>query len=255
MKYLWMLLCMLTCTMLYADNKTSKSIYELTTAGKEAQRQAIRYKRTGGFIVRREPNAGSFAFINTQTKVSPDVFTNEIKDICRICKIDYFIKNREWHISPYTARKAFIESKGNAALFITEIPEMLETILIAPESRWGIINVSALQKDSPSKEVLEKRLKREIWRGFSMVAGSHCTEMAHCLLNPVLSLRDLDEIDGNTFSPEPLSRMAKNLRKMGITPYYRCTYKSACRQGWAPPPTNDVQKAIWEDVKKKVNKK
>ena len=26
------------------------------------------------------------------------------------------------------------------------------------------------------------------------------------------------------------------------------TYKRACREGWAPTPTNDVQRAIWEKV-------
>ena len=36
---------------------------------------------------------------------------------------------------------------------------------------------------------------------------------------------------------------------MGITPYRRTTYREACQEGWAPQPTNDVQKAIWEQVK------
>ena len=26
------------------------------------------------------------------------------------------------------------------------------------------------------------------------------------------------------------------------------THKKACQEGWAPAPTNDVQKAIWEKV-------
>ena len=29
----------------------------------------------------------------------------------------------------------------------------------------------------------------------------------------------------------------------------RATYKQACLEGWAPTPTNDYQKAIWESVK------
>ena len=33
-----------------------------------------------------------------------------------------------------------------------------------------------------------------------------------------------------------------------MIPYIESTYRKACREGWAPAPTNDVQKAIWEDI-------
>ena len=45
----------------------------------------------------------------------------------------------------------------------------------------------------------------------------------------------------------------KNLRRFGIKPYYRCSYKAAVKQGWAPAPTNEVQKAIWDAVKARKN--
>ena len=35
-------------------------------------------------------------------------------------------------------------------------------------------------------------------------------------------------------------------RARGITPIYRTTYRQACIEGWAPAPTNDFQKAIFE---------
>jgi len=34
-----------------------------------------------------------------------------------------------------------------------------------------------------------------------------------------------------------------------VTPCIRATYRRACHLGWAPPPTNDVQRAIWEKIK------
>ena len=27
------------------------------------------------------------------------------------------------------------------------------------------------------------------------------------------------------------------------------TYKEACEEGWAPAPTNEIQKAIWDKVR------
>ena len=31
-------------------------------------------------------------------------------------------------------------------------------------------------------------------------------------------------------------------------PGKRSVYRKACEEGWAPAPTNDVQKAIWDKV-------
>jgi hypothetical protein len=38
------------------------------------------------------------------------------------------------------------------------------------------------------------------------------------------------------------------LIKVGVTPIRLVTYAKACKEGWAPQPTNDVQKAIWDKV-------
>ena len=34
----------------------------------------------------------------------------------------------------------------------------------------------------------------------------------------------------------------------GITPWYQTTYHKAVEEGWAPAPTNEYQKAIWDKV-------
>ena len=48
---------------------------------------------------------------------------------------------------------------------------------------------------------------------------------------------------------EPFMSMRDCFPKMGISPYRRVTYKMAVKEGWAPAPTNDYQKAIWDKVK------
>jgi len=35
-----------------------------------------------------------------------------------------------------------------------------------------------------------------------------------------------------------------------VRPVYRASYAAACQEGWAPPPTNEYQRAIWNDVHK-----
>ena len=238
-----------SATAFAADDILSKPIESLTEAERAERHRIKLYQRTGGFIFRREANPGMFAFVNAQKKVPGDVFSDDAKEMCRICKIDYVFTNRNAGVTMANAMEALKETKANAALFIVDDPAIPATVLLAPEQRWGIVNVAALGKDSPAKDAFERRVRLEVWRGFSMVAGSHATETPHCVLAPVASLSDLDNLDGNTFSPEPLARMEKNLRRFGIKPYYRCSYKTACKQGWAPPPTNDVQRAIFEAVK------
>ena len=39
---------------------------------------------------------------------------------------------------------------------------------------------------------------------------------------------------------------AAYLGALGVVPAETATYRQACREGWAPAPTNDVQRAIWD---------
>ena len=69
----------------------------------------------------------------------------------------------------------------------------------------------------------------------------------HCLhFEP--GLQDVYTLE-NTLPKDVTCRMAKYLKSRGVTSSVMTTYKSACEQGWAPAPTNDVQKAIWERAK------
>ena len=43
-------------------------------------------------------------------------------------------------------------------------------------------------------------------------------------------------------------RCQRYLLSLGVKPYRLTTYRKACEEGWANPPTNDVQKAIWDKV-------
>ena len=38
------------------------------------------------------------------------------------------------------------------------------------------------------------------------------------------------------------------LEKLGVTKMEKTTYLRACKEGWAPAPTNEVQKRVWDKV-------
>ena len=66
---------------------------------------------------------------------------------------------------------------------------------------------------------------------------------------PIKSVQDLDVIQVERPCPEPFNKMIDGAKTFGIEPIRMATYRIACEEGWAPAPTNDVQKAIWEKVK------
>ena len=61
------------------------------------------------------------------------------------------------------------------------------------------------------------------------------------------SVKDLDTVQ--EFIPIDMgARWTDYLKNLGVTPAYQRTYKQACIEGWAPNPTNEYQKAIWDRV-------
>ena len=45
-----------------------------------------------------------------------------------------------------------------------------------------------------------------------------------------------------------LKKFTENGTLEGVSTLRFATYWQACKEGWAPAPTNDVQKAIWDKV-------
>ena len=62
-------------------------------------------------------------------------------------------------------------------------------------------------------------------------------------------MKDLDAIPLLQPGPEPNNKMIDEAHRRGVQSARFTTYRQACREGWAPAPTNDLQKAIWEEVK------
>ena len=121
-------------------------------------------------------------------------------------------------------------------------------ILVAPEEGWAAVNTEALAADGATGSNYNLRVTKEIWRSLCIMLGASDSMFQPCLLAPVHSLADLDGLGCTVPSPEPFGKMSKNAIALGCQRQYRATYKRACEEGWAPAPTNDVQRAIWKQV-------
>lgn len=139
-------------------------------------------------------------------------------------------------------------------LIVLAEQEGAPTLLIAPEEPWASINVKKLSADKPSAELLKTRIKKQLWRAFGYAMGAANSNMQPCLMRPIFSLKDLDSEKVAILCPEPLSAISHNAQRLNIAQSRRTTYKRACIEGWAPAPTNDVQKAIMAQVKAEQSK-
>ena len=67
-------------------------------------------------------------------------------------------------------------------------------------------------------------------------------------MQTVTKPEDLDKILNEGMAFDALGGIMNNLRTLGVTQPHKTTYRKACMEGWAPAPTNDYQKVIWEEL-------
>ena len=212
-----------------------------TTAQKKPRidrfaRRAARIAAEGGQLVR--PYAGKvIAIVNDQKRVAEkDFFKDKQNSIEGL--LGYPVK-----ILPPKS------DVSKAAVVITVSDDKsAPSLLIAPEIPWAGINVAALAADNPKDEVLASRLQKEIWRAFVFCCGAGNAMMQPCVMRTVSKPANLDAYPNIVPSPDFVPRVAKTAQELGIGSTSTCTYREACQEGWAPAPTNDLQKTIWEEV-------
>lgn len=218
-----------------ADTKKTKPHYT------EEQKREIINIKTGGFIV--QPLKTTVVRIyNDQKSVDKEVLDFIAVNLQKGPNFPVEVVEGPWPGEPVK------EDGVGFALVISKDEGNPTKLICAPDDGYAKVNVAALMKDAPDKAKLDFRVKREIWRAICYTLGAGNTPNPMCVLKPVTSLKDLDEVYGVTSSPESFQNMIDWAKKWGINAYRRTTYRKACMEGWAPQPTNDYQRAIWKEV-------
>ena len=122
------------------------------------------------------------------------------------------------------------------------------TLMVAPDQNFATVNVSALAKDGKNDVFVKARAEKEMLRAFAYLCGGVGSQYNNPIAGPVKRIDDLDEYQAELPPVDVLQRTTKYLPKIGVGVSTMTTYASACREGWAPAPTNDYQKAIWDKV-------
>ena len=209
-------------------------------ARRKAEMFAEFEKRTGGRIEKPGSRQGEIVYANCQKRI-PREWIEE--------SIAYFAKETKFTISlrddaAFNFKAPRIE--GNATLFVID-DESMPPILVAPESRWAFVNVAAVAKEK-RPAFFEARMKKELSRGFAYLCGAANSQYPQALTRGIVDHRDLDRNPNFGLPVDVMQRFRSYMEPLGVRPAQVSTYKKACREGWAPAPTNDVQKAIWEKV-------
>ena len=203
------------------------------------------YRRRGGDIERPNSFKGRVVFVDTQSRVA---FTNvalaagTLKEAteCNICA----------EKSSAGKPEDFMKSMNAAVVVVLVDDETTPAMLVAPEDHWGVVNVAKLVGDLPTQKAKDRfigsRTTKELIRAFSLLCGGGSSQFPGNMMNAT-SLRKLDTTV-DTIPVDMVNYYQEYLKTLGVTTREVTSYKTACKEGWAPAPTNDVQKAIWDKV-------
>jgi len=193
-----------------------------------------RMARAGGEVVRPGTFTGKIAIISQQSKL-PDA------DCAAVAKI--LAKLTQCNIVAEADEKATIR------LYLIDAPNE-PVMLLAPEDHWGKLNVARMVDDLPGVRAKEKffvpRTRKMIIKALSILMGGGSSQFPGNIMN-VATMRELDQCQENV-PVDMVDNYTTYLKAIGVKPAEKTTYRKACREGWAPPPTNDVQRTIWNQV-------
>ena len=213
----------------------------------EAEKQArkayvaeMMLKRTGGIVTRPGSQRGEIVYVNCQSAVGDHIIQDRISYLAKETKFKIALKKGVFDIA-----KPKIE--GSTSIFIVD-DEKLPSLLVAPESRWAMVNIAPLKTDKVA--FFEARVKKELVRAFAYACGGANSKYPNAVTGGIANVSDLDKIAEQRLPVDVFSRMASYMVVFGVTPASTCSYRKACTEGWAASPTNSYQKAVWDEVHK-----
>ena len=215
--------------------------------GGTAYVQDARMAAQGGIVVQWPKDAGTFLFVDAQGRVAQDALAAVARRLRDEFGVDVrLVQGKMPDVRSAGEEKARLGAKG--AIWVVDDPAFPMT-LAAEDEGWGMLNVAPLLSGAPSDKVAGLRVLRGLNRLFGLLNGCCSTMMIpQCVMRPVHSVAGLDSLLTSSFSPESYTKISTFMKEAGYLTARRDTYYGACLEGWAPAPTNDVQKAIWERV-------
>lgn len=258
MKHYIALVAVMASLTIYAENVEMTDNGKLNASGLPqgntpeaiAARKEYFMKKTGGFI--ESKGIGAPIVILDARKVpatAPSKVTEVIEKTYRFPIVSKTRPKKDDIHSFKFANEIRYADKAVMLIAIVEDGNACPALVIYPEDRVALVNVDALSAGGATLEEVEVRLIKEIWRAIGFVGGAGYAGHDKSVMQPVTSAIELDINQFQVMQPMEIQQMRKFFSKYGVKQGFRTTYKKACQEGWAPAPTNDYQKAVWDNVK------
>ena len=205
-------------------------------------------KKTGGFI--HQPAEGPLALL-VDARAKPTATFDEVARVYKLAThLDAQVaKEARGDTPPLEFAKAKMSSaKPLMLVMVVEGVPGQPILSVFPEERVGIVNADKLKGgDDPSAP--EMRVMKETWRAIGFVGGLGFSPAENDIMQPLYSLKELDANRYPFIQPMNMARMYKMWKRFGVKKERRIPYRVAVQEGWAAQPTNDYQRAVWEQVK------
>ena len=206
-----------------------------------------RIYKLGGYVVYPGSQKGSVAFIDTQGDVDVAADFEEVIGHFRRqvpVKLD-FAKSE-----PGSPEALKAGAKADFAIVFVADASKPPTVVV-PEEGYAVVNFArytAGLKLPEDEAKYKRRCARAALKALVLLCGGGGSRYP----GHVAAAHTPQELD---FSHDKLpidiqDSVKKYLAAAGVTAARRTIYQRACQEGWAPAPTNEYQKAIWEETRK-----
>ena len=201
----------------------------------------------GGPVIREGVSKGWIAFANAQGVLPEAKVRTAVENLRMSMRLEMSVVKPSGRVDVKTAGALAAKIGANATVFLTEDDELPPT-LIAADSAWAIVNAKPLAADVPAG-IAQERVRKAMIRAFALLCGAADAGNAGSMMWPVRKNEDLDAIQMPMRLPPTLvAPIGNHMCRTGMRPFEVLSYRKACEAGWAKPPTNDVQKVIWDQV-------
>lgn len=200
-------------------------------AAKKAEAQRHFMEATGGFVTK--PGEGKVAIVNCQKKFDRKLVAECVDNIREQAKVCIELIDGDFAL--YTRPAGY-----NVAFYIADDPKLPPSV-VAVEAGWGMMNIAELGAD-------EKLFVKQFNRAAALTFSAGVSKFTSSVMQPSDGVAGLKKIVGTGIPMDVVGAMRYNLRGHGVTETVRAIYRQAIAQGWAPQPTNDAQRVIWEQM-------
>lgn len=220
----------------------------LALCGTAAETNRVSIIRRGGMLMRPGTPKGKIMVFNCQKRLAHTNLVMALNGLGKdFTKWDIICSDALDPKGDFAGAKE--RAKADIAVFIVS-DATTPSLLQAPDDCWVAINLAKLDRNLKTPEVMEKfyasRCRKQIMRAVALACGAAGSDYPGNVMD-VTKIEDLDLV--REMVPLDKSDICdRYLKDSGFKPKQLVPYLRACREGWAPAPTNDVQKQIWDKV-------